>query len=85
MDPRALKCVFLGCKTGVKGYKVMNLVTKQIFLSRDVFYEDIFPLKDQITDTSDDVSLLFLFLQVIMMTFIQLLLLLVTLILLLLL
>nr|GLL37723.1 uncharacterized protein LOC109182622 [Ipomoea trifida] len=43
LDARAKKCVFLGCATATKGYKVYNIVSKELFLSRDViFYENIF-------------------------------------------
>lgn len=52
-DARATKCIFLGFKTGVQGYKLMDLDIKHIFFSKDViFYEDAFPLKDHDTDSS---------------------------------
>ncbi|CAN0842427.1 Retrovirus-related Pol polyprotein from transposon TNT 1-94, partial [Linum grandiflorum] len=43
---RARQCLFLGIPTNIKGYKLMEIETKQIFISRDVvFYESILPFK----------------------------------------
>lgn len=48
-DPRARFCVFRGYPTDIKGYKLYDIQTKQIFMSRDViFLEEIFPF-DSIT------------------------------------
>lgn len=45
-ENRAFKCVFLGHSHGQKAYKLYNLDTKQIMVSRDVmFYEYIFPFR----------------------------------------
>ena len=42
--PRADFCVFLGYSSGYKGYKVLNIETHQVFVSRNViFKEHIFP------------------------------------------
>ncbi|CAI0399489.1 unnamed protein product, partial [Linum tenue] len=47
-DSRARKGVFLGFQPGMKGYKIYDLLTHDIFVSRDVqFYEHVFPFKDQ--------------------------------------
>ncbi|KAL2943034.1 Retrovirus-related Pol polyprotein from transposon RE1 [Bienertia sinuspersici] len=43
---RGVPCVHLGYAAGQKGYKLLNLFTGQVFVSRDTkFYEDIYPYK----------------------------------------
>ena len=42
--PRAKPCVFIGYSHGMKGYKLYDLQTKHIFVSRNVFFhESTFP------------------------------------------
>lgn len=43
--PRAKACIFLGYPAGYKGYKLMDLESNNIFISRNVmFHEEVFPL-----------------------------------------
>lgn len=45
-SPRATESVFLGYPSGYKGYKLLNLTTNEIYISRDVvFHEHTFPFQ----------------------------------------
>ena len=43
-NPRGVPCVFMGYPPTQKGYRLLNLLTKQMYVSRDVkFHETVFP------------------------------------------
>ena len=51
-DSRARRCVFLGYLFRVKDYKLVDLETNEILLSRDItFHEQIFPFKSPVSET----------------------------------
>jgi hypothetical protein len=41
LDKKAEKCIFIGYKDGVKGYKLWNPETKKIVYSRDVVFREV--------------------------------------------
>ena len=41
LDNKAEKCIFIGYKDGVKGYKLWNLVTTKIIYSLDVILREV--------------------------------------------
>lgn len=52
-DSRAHKCVFLGYPSNQKGYKLLNLENKKVFVSRDFhFMKDVFHFSTPSPDTT---------------------------------
>jgi len=43
LEPRSRKCVFIGYKSGIKGYMLLDTNNREIFISKNViFYEKVF-------------------------------------------
>uniref|UniRef100_A0A1J3JNZ9 Retrovirus-related Pol polyprotein from transposon TNT 1-94 n=1 Tax=Noccaea caerulescens TaxID=107243 RepID=A0A1J3JNZ9_NOCCA len=54
-QPRSRSCVFLGSPAGYKGYKLLDLETNKIHISRNVlFHEDLFPFTEGQSDFISD-------------------------------
>ena len=41
IDNKSERCIFIGYKYGIKGYKLWNLVTITTFYSRDVIFHEV--------------------------------------------
>jgi hypothetical protein len=55
LDNKAEKCIFIGYKDGVKGYKLWNPETKKIVYSRDVVFREVKDVsKQEFPPTQDE-------------------------------
>lgn len=45
LQPRSVKCTFIGYSRNHKGYYCLDNSTGRIYISRHVFHEDVFPFK----------------------------------------
>ena len=58
LDARARACVYLGHKTGVKGFILYDTHTREVFVSRNiVFRENLFPFHSTSTTNSNSGSI----------------------------
>ena len=54
LEPRSLKCIFLGFKPGVKGYKLWCPELEKVIVSRDVIFDEVSMLSDLSSNLSPD-------------------------------
>ena len=45
LEPRSMKCIFLGYKSSVKGYKLWCTEIRKLVISRDVIFDETFMIQ----------------------------------------
>jgi hypothetical protein len=53
LDPRVVKCIFVGYSCGQKGYKCWNPSERRMFVSLDVTFQEAIPFYGEGSDISD--------------------------------
>ena len=48
LDNKAEKCIFIGYKDGMKGYKLCNPVTTKIVYIREVVFREVNPMEKEL-------------------------------------
>jgi hypothetical protein len=56
LEPRAVKCIFIGYGSGVNAYKLWNPETKRILMTRNVVFNEAVMFTDSETSADSDVS-----------------------------